>query len=56
MKRKKDWVAFMPLPYWVEVKVDIEVEADLRPRLKWGLDEVESKFKWIFSWVGVEIS
>ena len=33
---KQDWVAFMSQPYYVEVKVevDIENEVDLRLRLK----------------------
>ena len=35
---KQDWVAFMSQPYWVEV--------DLNLRLKWGWDEIESKFSW----------
>ena len=52
----QDWVAFMSQPDWVEVnvEVDIEAEVDLRLGLKWGWDEVESKFSW--NWVEVELS
>ena len=47
LQTKKDWIAFMSQPYWVEVKVEVEL------RLKWGWYEIESKLIWNwveFSW------
>ena len=55
--KEQDWFAFMSQPYWVEVKVEVDIEADaiLGLRLMLGWDEVESKFSELrFSWVGVE--
>ena len=52
---EQDWVAFMSQPYWVEVKVEVDIkdevdnEAEVDLRLKWCWDEVGSKFSW--NWV-----
>ena len=59
---KQNWVAFMSQPYWVEVMVEVELRMILRLRLiwnlnlrlKWGRDEIQSKFSW--TWVEVELS
>ena len=53
---QQDWVAFMSQSYWVKVmaEVDIEAEVDLNLRLKWGWNEIESKFSW--NQVEVELS
>ena len=37
---KHDWVAFMSQPYWVEVKVEDDIEAEVEMRLRWVWVEV----------------
>ena len=34
--KEQDWISFMSQPYYVEVKVEVEIgaEVDLRPRFK----------------------
>ena len=48
----QDWVAFMSQPYWVDVKVEVDIEAEVDMRLSQSLVEIELRL----SWVGVEIS
>ena len=33
---KEDWVAFMSQPYWVEVKVEVDIKTEIDLRLKLG--------------------
>ena len=67
---KRDWVAFMSQPYWVEVVVEVQcdwnieinnnwdwgcLEAEIEMRLIWGAGWEEVELKISWSWVGVEL-
>ena len=60
---RQDWVAFMSQPYWVEVKVEVELTLILRLICGRGWCEIEMilsrslvEIELRLCWVGVEIS